>query len=163
MNKRNMKISIILNVIIPIMIVFSCIMMFTGFKIFNGPEPVLESTGFSIFRFFTVDSNLFMAIVAGIFAYYEYKLLIGTIKKIPRFVNILKLMSTVGVALTFIVVFVYLGPIAKDGLLSLLRNSNLFLHLLMLPYTLYKALMLHTFHNLLVSKHLYFYLLFVLQ
>ena len=43
---------------------------------------------------------------------------------------ILKLMATVGVALTFATVFAYLGPISPGGIISMLLNSNLFFHLL---------------------------------
>ena len=39
-------------------------------------------------------------------------------------------MSTVAVSLTFLVVFTYLGPISKNGIPSLLMNSNLFFHLI---------------------------------
>ena len=42
---------------------------------------------------------------------------------------ILKLMATTAVGLTFFVVFAYLGPITKGGIMSMLRNSNFFLHL----------------------------------
>jgi hypothetical protein len=41
----------------------------------------------------------------------------------------LKLMATTAVSLTFIIVFTYLGPISKDGIISLLQNSNIFFHL----------------------------------
>lgn len=127
--KKN-KIAFILNVLIVLMVSFASLMMFTGIKITHGVEPVLESTGLSIFRFFTVDSNLFQSIMSLIFACYEYKLIKGKISYISKKLYILKFMSTVAVCLTFLVVLFYLGPIAKGGLLSLLRNSNLFLHLL---------------------------------
>ena len=39
-------------------------------------------------------------------------------------------MSTTSVTLTFLVVFMYLGPISKDGIKSMLQNSNLFFHLI---------------------------------
>ena len=39
-------------------------------------------------------------------------------------------MATVSVGLTFFTVFGYLGPIAEGGIFSLLKNSNLFLHLI---------------------------------
>ena len=39
-------------------------------------------------------------------------------------------MATTGVGLTFFVVFMYLGPIAKGGIPSMIMNSNLFFHLL---------------------------------
>lgn len=39
-------------------------------------------------------------------------------------------MGTVSVALTFFTVFCYLGQIMEGGVLRLLKNSNLFLHLI---------------------------------
>lgn len=119
------KISFILNIIIVLMVVVACIIMFTGFKFMHGPTPVLESTKLGMFRFFTVDSNILMGIASLIF-------IIGFIKykEIPKWMYILKLMGTCGVALTFFVVFAYLGPISKDGIVSMLQNSNLFFHLL---------------------------------
>ena len=107
------------------MVVFASIIMFTGFKFMHGPEPVLESTSLGMFRFFTVDSNIFMGIVSLLFLFglYKYK------ENIPKLFYILKLMGTCGVMLTFLVVFLYLGPISKDGIISMLQNSNLFFHL----------------------------------
>ena len=107
------------------MVVFASIIMFTGFKFMHGPEPVLESTSLGMFRFFTVDSNIFMGIVSLLFLFglYKYK------ENIPKWFYILKLMGTCGVMLTFLVVFLYLGPISKDGIISMLQNSNLFFHL----------------------------------
>ena len=43
---------------------------------------------------------------------------------------ILKLMGTTSVALTFFVVFAYLGIIAEGGYYSMIMNSNLFFHLI---------------------------------
>ena len=114
---------------IVIFTVIACIIMFTGFKFMDG-EHILESTKIGMFRFFTVDSNIFMGIVALIFAIKEIKLLNGKLDEISNKVYALKLMATVSVGLTFFTVFGYLGPIAEGGILSLLKNSNLFLHLI---------------------------------
>lgn len=130
MKKKNRIISIILNFSIVIMVIAAAVVMFTGFKFMHGPEVILDRSNVEMFEFFTVDSNLLMAIVALIFAIYEILLLKGKIKRIPKRLYVLKLMSTSAVTLTFLVVFLYLGWIAVDGLPSLLMNSNLFLHLL---------------------------------
>ena len=71
-----------------------------------------------------------MGIVALIFAIKEIKFLKGKIDEISTRTYSLKLMATVSVGLTFFTVFGYLGSIAEGGLLSLLKNSNLFLHLI---------------------------------
>lgn len=129
MENKKLKIAIILNIIIVIFTIAACTIMFTGFKFMDG-DIVLESTKIGMFRFFTVDSNIFMGIVALTFAVLEIKLLKGKIEGIKTKQYILKLMSTVGVALTFFVVITYLGPISTGGIPSMFKNSNLFFHLL---------------------------------
>ena len=126
MNKY--KISFIFNIIIFMMVIGASTMMFTGFRFMPG-EIILESNKLGMFKFFTVDSNLFMGIISLLFAIFEIRLLKGKIDKIPRYMYILKLMATTSVALTFIVVFAYLWPLVGSLYLMIL-NSNLFFHLL---------------------------------
>ena len=130
MKSKSLKIALVLNIIIVLFTILALIMMFNGIKISNGYEPVVEKTSISMFKLFTVDSNLLMGIVALIFVILEYQILKGTRKDISKNMYILKLMATTAVGLTFFVVFVYLGPISKGGILSMLRNSNFFLHLI---------------------------------
>ena len=130
MNKNRLKISILLNIIIVVFTIFASIVMFTGFKFMHGAEPVLESTKFGAFRFFTVDSNVFMGIASFAFMIEEIKLLKGINKSIDKKMYILKLMATTAVTITFLTVFLYLGPISKDGIPSMIQNSNLFFHLI---------------------------------
>ena len=126
---KKIKISMILNIIIFLMMLFATIIMFTGFKFMHGPEIVLEAKGIEMFKFFTVDSNMFMGIIALIFAFYELVFLKKK-KEIPKGLYILKLMGTTAVGVTFFTVFLYLGFIAPNGIYSLILNSNLFYHLL---------------------------------
>lgn len=118
------KVSLIINTIIVLLTIFASIIMFTGIKITHGAEPILETTKIGMFKFFTVDSNIFMGIIALVFVIKEI-----TNKEITKIMYRLKLMATTAVSLTFIIVFTYLGPISKDGIISLLQNSNIFFHL----------------------------------
>lgn len=127
--KKN-KIALIINIIVVACTILATIIMFTGYKFMTGNEIVLESTKLGMFKFFTVDSNIFMGIAALILAIEEYKLLNGKIKEIDIHKYILKLMATAGVGLTFFTVFLYLGPISDGGIYSMLLNSNLFFHLI---------------------------------
>lgn len=127
---NSIKISLIINFLIVIFTLFASVVMFTGFKFMHGQEIVLESTKIGMFRFFTVDSNIFMGIVALIFAIKEIQFLKGKIDYIPVKFFVLKLMGTVAVGLTFFVVFAYLEFIVDGGIAPLLMNSNLFLHLI---------------------------------
>lgn len=129
MKDYKIKFSIVLNIIIVILTILSSVIMFTGYK-FMDDGYILESTKVGMFRFFTVDSNIFMGIVALIFAIKEIEILKDKNRDISIKMYIIKFMATVGVALTFITVFGYLGPIAEGGVTVLLKNSNLFFHLI---------------------------------
>lgn len=118
------KKSLILNIIIVLLTIFASILMFTGIKITYGAEPILETTKLGMFKFFTVDSNIFMGLTSLLFIIKEIKN-----EEITKTMFRLKLMATTAVSLTFIIVFTYLGPISKDGIISLLQNSNIFFHL----------------------------------
>ena len=118
------KVSLIINTIIVLLTIFASIIMFTGIKITHGAEPILETSKIGMFKFFTVDSNIFMGIIALVFVIKEI-----TNQEITKTMYKLKLMATTAVSLTFIIVFTYLGPISKDGIISLLQNSNIFFHL----------------------------------
>lgn len=127
--KTKLKISLIINIIIVALTIFSAVIMFTGIKFMEGGYK-LESTKMGMLRFFTVQSNLFMGIVAAIFAVKEIKMLRGKNDEITSKMYALKLMSTSAVGLTFLTVFAYLGPITPGGVGQLLKNSNLFFHLI---------------------------------
>lgn len=130
LDMKKVKISFIINIIIVLCTIIASIMMFIGFRFMSGKDIALASTKISMFKFFTVDSNIFMGIVALIFSIDEYKLLSGKIKEISIKKYTLKLMATVSVALTFFTVLFYLGPISEGGIYSMLLNSNLFFHLI---------------------------------
>ena len=106
------------------MVSIASIMMFTGLS-FTNHSLVLTIRGFAMFKLYTVDSNVLMGIVSSIFIYYLVKN-----KEIPRWLYSLKLLGTVGVALTFFTVVFYLAPTTKYGFLSMFLNANLFYHLL---------------------------------
>lgn len=129
MKNNKFKISLILNSIIVLFTSLAFIIKINGIKFLDGYEPVVEKTKIEMFKLFTIDSNLFMGIVALIFVVLEYQVLKGKRKDISKNMYILKLMATTAVGLTFFVVFSYLGPITKGGIMSMLRNSNFFLHL----------------------------------
>ena len=130
MNNKNIKVSLIINLLIFAMTLFATTTMFIGFRYMNLYDPVLDVKGFDVLKFFTVQSNLFMGIVALLFLIKEIEIIKGKCNDIPLIYYILKFIGTVSVGLTFFIVFTYLGPISKDGIPSMLMNSNLFFHLL---------------------------------
>ena len=125
---KKLMISVIINILVFILVVSASFMMYNGIKFMHGYDPVLNATKFSMFKFFTVLSNIFIGITSLVFAIEEIKILLGKKEKISKRNYILKLMSTTSVGLTFLVVFAYLGPISKGGIASMLMNSNLFFH-----------------------------------
>lgn len=124
---KSIKISFVLNIIIFVLVVFATISMLVGFK-FMGEELVLTATKMEAFKFFTVDSNILMGITSLIFAILEYRIITKKEKKISSKLYTLKLVSTVGVMLTFLVTTCYLAPFLVDNFFILFKNSNLFFH-----------------------------------
>ena len=72
---NNIKVSLILNIITALFTFVASIIMFTGFNFMHTNETVLESSKLGMLKFFTVQSNIFMGIIALLFAFEEIKLL----------------------------------------------------------------------------------------
>ena len=118
------KISVTLNILIVLLVLLASFMMFNGIR-FSSNEMMLESRKLAMFRFFTVDSNIFMGLVSLIYVIYNYSK-----KDVPKYVYILKHMGVAGVTLTFLVTLLFLAPTIPSGFMSLYVNSNLFFHLI---------------------------------
>jgi hypothetical protein len=104
------------NLLILILTAVSWFMMIANIQ--NG---ALSSSGLASLRYFTVLSNLLEGITAGIFC-----VLILTGRQ-PRWAEILKLMAASAVALTFLTVMLFLGPLY--GYPAMFKGANLFFHL----------------------------------
>ncbi len=129
-NYNKIKIALILNYLIVIFVLIASIIMFFDIKFMYGLQPKLDASSFSMFKVFTVDSNILMGISSVLLIIKERKLLDNKITVIPMKYNVIKLVGTVAVSLTFLVVIGYLAPISQDGIMSLLQNSNLLFHLI---------------------------------
>lgn len=127
-NNTNIKISLSFNILIVIMIVVALAIALSGLKFMKGYETRGELTGIQTFGYYTVQSNVFMAMVSLAFAIKEIQLLKGKIKKIPFKYYILKMIAVTAISLTFLVVVIIFSILSKNGLLPLIRNSNLFFH-----------------------------------
>ena len=79
---KQKRISLVLNFSIFVMVLFSTIGMMVGFE-FMGHSPLLATTQLSIFKFFTVDSNLFMGL-ASFLLWMKERDSLKTRKKIVR-------------------------------------------------------------------------------
>ncbi len=103
----------ILNIIMVIFALIGIVLMVTGKE-----DGTLQSTGIENFKYYTVLSNVFCGIVAGLY------LIRRSDKLIP-----LKLGAVCGVTITFCVVAFMFGPLY--GFLQFYQRGNLFFHLLL--------------------------------
>lgn len=124
--KKN-KTTLILNTILTVIVCLSVAWMFSGLK-FTGQEAVLTEARWLSLKYYTVDSNILMGIVAFIAMIYDIRAVRDENYMIPRFVYVLKLVGTVGVTITMLVTVFFLAPTSTKGYFSLFTNSNFFLH-----------------------------------
>ena len=108
--------------------------MFTGFK-FMPSKTLLEASKIEMFKFYTVDSNILMAIISLIFICYEIK------GEIPNKIYLLKMIGTSAITLTFITTLFFLAP--QYGFYAMYNNNNLFFHFIVpvlsiITYILYE-------------------------
>lgn len=130
MKKSSIKISCYLNLLIFLFVLIATLCMFFNIR-FMGPDKlVLTDNKIAMFRYFTVDSNILIGLAALILFGEERKYLKGVKRSISSKAYIFKFIATVGVTVTFLTVFLYLGPSSDGGLYSMLLNSNLFYHLI---------------------------------
>ena len=90
----------------------------------------LSDTGVTLFKYYTVDSNLFVGVASLLLIIYEILLINKKIKPIPKYVYILKFIGTVAVTLTFMVTLFYLAPTYGSNFFFLYQNANFFYHFL---------------------------------
>ena len=121
-NDKRFIISFVGNILVFLLVVAGTIVMFTV------GDGALTSKGFSAFKYFTFQSNLFMAAIAFIYAYYQLLILKGKIDKIPHVLLVFNHVGVTAVFLTFIIVLVVLGP--GYGFDKMYNNANLFFHAL---------------------------------
>ena len=124
MNKT--RVAFIINIGIVILVMFSTIWM-----MFFSTPGVLSSVRLEAFKFFTVDSNILMAVSAAITAFQQGQVIKGKRTDIPIWSESLKLLATCSVALTMIVTVCFLTPFAYSsiGIFGLFKAYNFFMHL----------------------------------
>jgi hypothetical protein len=130
MNKDTIKISYILNIIIVIFVIVASIVMFGRIDFMNMPNPVNEEHIVGMFKYFTTDSNILVGLASLVLLIEERNVLKDKRKSINSSFYVFKFVTTVSVTITFLTVFLYLGPGSQGGIVSMLTNSNLFFHLI---------------------------------
>lgn len=128
MNQKTKTIvALCLDIAIFVLMTVSVILMMLGVQ-FMGEELTLTSTKIEALKFFTVDSNILMGVIAAIYAVYLGLLLAGKISALPHWLHVLKMVGTVGVTLTFLTVVLFLAPFVAPTFFSLFLNASLFMH-----------------------------------
>jgi len=117
-NKKKYIWSLIFNLVI-------FVFMITG--LFIG--IFIEKWKWSILVYFTIQSNILMGIISLVFSVFACLVLSKKIKTIPKPMEIIKLLGTMGVVLTFLTVICFLGPTSKWNPM-MFSNSNAFYHVI---------------------------------
>ena len=161
---KKQQISITLCIVIFLMAVAGSIMCFG--EIYVVQTKALDH-GINLLKFFTVQSNILAGITAFvyiIFLLHKNK----TQKPIPVWVRILRLVATLDLIITFLVVALFLGFIVEEGYFSMYVNANFFFHfaipvLNFFSFTFFedapKLKFKHTFYGM---AHLCLYIIFYL-
>ena len=122
-SKRNF-ISFIGYILTAILVLTGTVIMFST----KAKGGALLSKGFENFKFFTVESNVFYGIVAIIMAITKFRVIKGKTNEVPYVLKVVNLVGMVGIALTFVTVMAFLGPVY--GYNIMFNNANLFFHLI---------------------------------
>lgn len=116
---RKDKIRMVFNAILALTVFVTWILSF-----FFWRDGTLGGNGWSDLKYFTVESNLLVGVVAV--CYLVFRLAKGG--EIPKWLVALKFVSAASVFVTFTVVILFLGPLYGYG--RMYYGSNLFFHLL---------------------------------
>ena len=87
-----------------------------------------ESTNFLMF--FTVDSNILLAIGSLILIVFEVMIFLNKREDIPLWAYIVKYIAVCATTLTFLTTVLYLSPLLGKNFWKLFLNNNLFYHLI---------------------------------
>ncbi|MBP5242483.1 MAG: hypothetical protein J6Z36_02190 [Clostridia bacterium] len=133
MNKKRLfnLASLIINMLI---IYFTIDAVWYNFRGDVTREGVLFGiSGWDCLRFFTVLSNMFVAIAAAIILCYNIRNVLKDEYVFPKWAMRVKFSATVAVTVTLLTVILFLGPLQVafgNSYFSLFGNNNLFLHLI---------------------------------
>ncbi len=120
-NKVLNVLSLLFNAVIVGLVAYAISTFFT-----TGGEGNMEVVGFKCFRYFTVLSNVLVALVSMIFLIFNIKNIRKGMCDTPFTVLLLKFVGTVSVTVTFLTVMLFLGPTL--GYMAMFEGVNLILH-----------------------------------
>ena len=121
-------ISFILNCAVAFMVIFALAAGLAGWN-FMGVEGSMDEPGLSLFKYFTVLSNILAGICCIGAAAGELLFLTGVSEKLSPVLYVLKFIGSSAVTLTLMVTAFFLRPQFENPA-SLYYNGNLFFHLI---------------------------------
>lgn len=120
MKKRS--IAIALNITIVILEVIGLIMC-------------IKNEGIGLLKYYTEDSNIIALISSILFVVYALK---GNYEKLPKWLNIFRLLATTSLSLTFLVVLFILGPNpSMGGYTNMMFKGSMFIQHTLCPLLLF--------------------------
>lgn len=151
-NTQSLKKAFCFNLITFALILFSVMWMFSGLSFGNAPVA-LTAARLGMFRYYTVDSNVIMGLIALLTAIIQMQVMNNKLEKVPTWIPAVKLLGVVGVTLTMLVTIFFLAP--TMGPFAVFSNSNLFLHVINPIISIYVFLFLEKTDEL-TLKHSFF-------
>lgn len=123
---KRFRIAYILNLCLALLEVLAPIWMSSGLV-----SGVLTTSGAEMFKFFTIDSNVLMGVIALFTALQLRQVIRGQREDLSTACYVWYLAGTVGVTLTMLVTVFFLEPTMAPqfGLFALFAGSNFLLHL----------------------------------
>lgn len=114
-----------------LLIVSAINLLLVGFEVYALVLSVADQAE-TIFEFYTIDSNIFCLVSSFLFLVFAFLAWKKKTYELPRFIQVLRLMSSTGLALTFLVVVLILCPIGGPSAWEdmLLMGNMLFHHLI---------------------------------
>ena len=124
---KNKKYNIIFSIVCNLVIVVLTVISVASFFI-SGGKGNMEVTGAVCFRYFTIDSNIFLALSSIAVIVSEVKSLKNRSYTLGGFATTVKYIGTVAISVTFFTVIFFLGPVS--GYLLMIEGVNLFMHII---------------------------------
>ena len=124
MEKKRIKAwaSLLLDGLLVALIIASIIWMFWGF------DGVLLASNAEGFKYFTVESNLFLGIAAALSLPFDIQILQGKREDRPKWLFLINHMAVMSTSVTMLTVFFFLGP--TMGYELMFMQVNLLMHLI---------------------------------
>ena len=128
--KKKIIVSLIFNSLIFVLVFFCSFCALFDYKFITNPATISFKPYFSIFQYFTTDSNIFLGIVSAVMMGFEISCLAKRKYELPKSILFFKLIATTTVTLTMLTTIFYLAPRDPAGYFNKFQDSNLFFHLI---------------------------------